>query len=206
MPSKATAGPKLLRSPLTSMAVSMCRLYGSAANTGRTQAVIPLLGPAGHPGGRDLPGAAYQREARNENAAGGGAAAQHRADAADHVVRRPVRGVRRGAAGHRQRGGGLVVPGDGRCAGEPGAAVRSGPGADPPAAGPADERGIQDPFESLARLAGRIGDRARRLPSQQVHATLNCDLPRFGWAHQWWMARTGGPATPDDSSPAMAGP
>src|SRR6516165_11571095 len=86
MPSKATAGPKLLRSPLTSMAVSMCRLYGSAANTGRTQAVIPLLGPAGHPGGRDLPGAAYQRSAWVQQhcpAAGGGGAGDDLAVVAD---------------------------------------------------------------------------------------------------------------------------
>src|SRR5262249_36754884 len=54
----ATVGPNRLRSPLTSIVVSMSWLYGSAANTARTAAVISLLGATGHPGGGWWPGIA----------------------------------------------------------------------------------------------------------------------------------------------------
>src|SRR5215813_15090665 len=76
-------------------------LYGSGHNIGRTAGVISLLGPAGHPGGRDpgaWPGGASTR--RGEASDANAAAAAQRAAAADGAVHRPVPAVRRGTAGH----------------------------------------------------------------------------------------------------------
>ena len=50
IPSSAAVGPNRFRSPLTSTVVFMTRLYGSGANTARTEAVTSLLGTGGHPG------------------------------------------------------------------------------------------------------------------------------------------------------------
>ena len=64
MPSSARVGPNRFRSPDTSIVAcisvsfpsvvgvefAVTWFYGKAHNMGRTQAVIPLLGPAGHAG------------------------------------------------------------------------------------------------------------------------------------------------------------
>src|SRR5579859_1281602 len=54
MPSSATVGPNRLRSPLTSIVVSMSWLYGNGANTARTVPVSSLLDLTRHPGGGRL--------------------------------------------------------------------------------------------------------------------------------------------------------
>src|SRR5215472_3696523 len=84
-----------------------------------------------------------------------GAATPYRAAAADRPVRRPVPGVWRRAAGHRQRRGGVPVLGRGHqvIPGTPGVRADAGPGAGP-AAAPASSSG-QDGH--IAESAGWVG-------------------------------------------------